>query len=61
MSFLPVFGTQGMFDPDAARKKTDLAGVKRKAQEQIKEWVMELLPGEMKPDIEMVACREFQV
>jgi hypothetical protein len=50
-----------MFDPSASSAKKALAATKKRAQESIKAWVMELLPDEVKKDVELIACREFQV
>ena len=48
------------FDPSAVKGKKDIAQIKKKAQESIKGWVLDLLPEKYKPDVEMVVCREFQ-
>lgn len=58
--FLFFLCSQGMFDPDAVSKKKEIAVTKKKAQENIKVWVMELLPDEVKKDVEIIVCREFQ-
>jgi hypothetical protein len=49
-----------MFDPSAASAKKALAAQKKTAQENIKAWVMELLPEDVKAAVELVVCREFQ-
>jgi len=49
-----------MFDPAAVGKKKEMGNIKKKAQESIKAWVMELLPDEIKTDVELIVCREFQ-
>eukprot|EP00613_Pedinella_sp_CCMP2098_P052751 CAMPEP_0171891662 /NCGR_PEP_ID=MMETSP0992-20121227/44870_1 /TAXON_ID=483369 /ORGANISM="non described non described, Strain CCMP2098" /LENGTH=295 /DNA_ID=CAMNT_0012519035 /DNA_START=103 /DNA_END=986 /DNA_ORIENTATION=- len=37
-----------------------MAATKKKAQETIKEWVTSLLPEDVKKDVELIICREFQ-
>lgn len=49
-----------MFDPSQASAKKALAATKKKAQETIKGWVSELLPDDVKKDVELIVCREFQ-
>lgn len=49
-----------MFDPSAVGKKKSLVATKKAATEQVKAWVMELLPEEVKAKVELVAVREFQ-
>lgn len=61
MVSLNWLSNQGLFDPSAAKQKKDTAAMKKRAQEQIKDWVKELLPDEMKPAVALIACREFQV
>lgn len=51
---------KGKFDPGAVTKNKEVAVLKKKAQDSIKAWVMELLPEEIKADIELVVTREFQ-
>jgi hypothetical protein len=49
-----------MFDPEAVSKKKEIASAKKKNQELIKTWVMELLPDEIRQEVEIIVCREFQ-
>jgi hypothetical protein len=49
-----------MFDPAGVSKKKELANIKKKSQANIKAWVLEILPDEVKKEVEVIVCREFQ-
>ena len=51
---------QGMFDPEAAKKRKEGKRDKREAQHNIKQWVLEALSEAMRADVETVSIREVQ-
>ena len=49
---------QGMFDPEAAKKRKEGKRDKREAQHNIKQWVLDALSEDMRADVETVSIRE---
>ena len=49
-----------LFDPSAAAKRKAEGGRKRKAQADVKQWVKDLLPDDIKAEVATISVREVQ-